>query len=144
MNDLIDKLALLDNCPDFEEIQKHADNMRDALAHVVVQTHIENTFGAYDQVFCGVQFFAELAYRLAPSREIARSTLEMAVLEGERDYFAKAIGEAKTPEDRERMMREVEFLDKVIIKRQSEFLENAEVSVDAKKDDSTKEKKDAN
>jgi len=89
MSDIFDKLSLLFDDRDEEENKKHAEHMRDALAYLVVQTHVEETFGAYDQVFLGVQFFAELAYRLAPSREIAHSTLEMATLEGERDCYAR-------------------------------------------------------
>tara|TARA_R100001443_G_C3325340_1_gene171091 strand:- start:275 stop:709 length:435 start_codon:yes stop_codon:yes gene_type:complete len=142
MSDIFDKLSLLFDDRDEEENKKHAEHMRDALAYLVVQTHVEETFGAYDQVFLGVQFFAELAYRLAPSREIAHSTLEMATLEGERDCYAKSISDATTAEDRDEIMRHVEFLDSVIIKKQNDFLENTEEFVNTKKDDSREENKD--
>jgi predicted nucleic acid-binding protein len=127
MSDIFDKLSLLFDDRDEEENKKHAEHMRDALAY---------------QVFLGVQFFAELAYRLAPSREIAHSTLEMATLEGERDCYAKSISDTTTAEDRDEIMRHVEFLDSVIIKKQNDFLENTEEFVNTKKDDSREENKD--
>jgi hypothetical protein len=144
MSDIFDKLNLIFDGPDHVESIQHAENMRDALSYLVVQTHVEETFGAYDQVFLGVQFFAELAYRLAPSKELARSTLEMATIEGERNYYIKALAEADAPEDRDRIMKQVEVIDDVILKKQNDFLENAESFVVSKEDDSTKEKKDVN
>ena len=145
MSDIFDKLNLIFDGPDDDESKQHAEHMRDALSYLVVQTHVEETFGAYDQVFLGVQFFAELAYRLAPSKELARSTLEMATIEGERDYYTDS------PDDRDRIMKKVEVLDDVILKKQNDFLGSADrimnqvevlAEADAPEDDSTKGKKD--
>ena len=151
MSDIFDKLNLIFDGPDDDESKQHAEHMRDALSYLVVQTHVEDTFGAYDQVFLGVQFFAELAYRLAPSKELARSTLEMATIEGERDYYTKALAETDSPDDRDRIMKQVEVLDDVILKKQNDFLGSADrimnqvevlAEADALEDDSTKGKKD--
>jgi len=151
MSDIFDKLNLIFDGPDHVESIQHAENMRDALSYLVVQTHVEETFGAYDQVFLGVQFFAELAYRLAPSKELARSTLEMATIEGERNYYIKALAEADAPEDRDRIMKQVEAIDDVILKKKNDFLGSADrimkqaevlAESDSPEDDSTKGKKD--
>ena len=51
MSDIFDKLNLIFDGPDHVGSIQHAKNMRDALSYLVAQTHVEETFGTYDQVF---------------------------------------------------------------------------------------------